>query len=92
MNLISICSDMLEVVLSKIAPDDLHLYVNGYKLTQEEIDILNEVPETTTNALKAILGYVPTDEKRICPFYDSDTGRCFKGNSCRLEHIQPLTG
>lgn len=65
---------------------------NGFKFTQEQIDILYEEPETTTNASKAILGYVPRDEKRICQFYDPKTGRCFKGNACRLEHVAPLKG
>lgn len=64
--------------------------INELKLTEEQIRVLYEDPETTTNALKAILGYVPHDEGRICPFYEESTGRCFKGNSCQLEHIKPL--
>ncbi|RYG45012.1 MAG: hypothetical protein EOO01_18505 [Chitinophagaceae bacterium] len=59
------------------------------QLTQEQIDILYEEPEmVTTNALKAVLGYVPHDDSRICQFYDQATGGCFKGNACRLEHVQ----
>lgn len=63
------------------------------QLTQEQIDELFEEPEmVTSNASKAVSGYVPQDDKRNCPFYDPATGRCFKGNSCRLEHVAPLMG
>lgn len=63
---------------------------NELQLTEEELRELCADPATTTNALKAILGYVPHDEERICPFYEESTGRCFKGNACQLEHIKPL--
>lgn len=63
---------------------------NELKFTQEQLRVLYDEPATTTNALKAILGYVPHDDERICPFYEKSTGRCFKGNSCLLEHIEPL--
>lgn len=63
---------------------------NELQLTEEQLRVLHEDPATTTNALKAILGYVPHDDERICQFYEKRTGRCFKGNSCQLEHIEPL--
>lgn len=66
---------------------------NGLQLTQEELDQLYEEPEiVTTNALKAVLHYIPRDDSRICQHYDERTGRCFKGNSCNLEHVAPLKG
>ncbi|XP_031632213.1 uncharacterized protein LOC116346353 isoform X2 [Contarinia nasturtii] len=61
------------------------------ELTEEERKILFEEPKMmTTNALKAVAGHVPTDEKLICKFYDPKTGGCFKGNSCHLIHVQVL--
>lgn len=66
---------------------------SGLQLTQEELDMLYEEPPTvTTNALKAVLNYIPRDDNRICQHYDPRTGRCFKGNSCILEHVAPLEG
>lgn len=66
---------------------------SGLQLTQEELDILYEEPQlVTTNALKAVLSYIPRDDNRICQHYDPRTGRCFKGNSCILEHVAPLEG
>lgn len=70
--------------------DDEEPLANELKLTAEQLRVLYEDPNATTNALKAILGYVPHDDERICPFYEESTGRCFKGNSCQLEHIKPL--
>lgn len=61
-------------------------------LTKAEFEALREVPKSTTNALKAVMGYVPQDDKRVCQFYDPKTGRCFKGNHCTLEHIPILKG
>lgn len=57
------------------------------ELTQEQIDILNEEPELmTTNAMRAVYGYDPKDDRRLCPHYDPKTGACWKGNTCRYEH------
>lgn len=65
----------------------------GIELSQEERKILFEEPQmVTTNALKAVAGYVPKDEKQICKFYNSTTGHCFKGNSCHLIHVPTLSG
>lgn len=63
---------------------------NPLQFTEEQLRVLYEEPATTTNALKAILGYVPHDDERLCPFYEKSTSRCFKGNSCQLDHIKPL--
>lgn len=92
-------SDVLMIVIRRVKPEAPVEIENdnngidngnGLQLTQEQLDILYEEPETTTNASKAVLGYVPHDDERICQFYNPKTGRCFKGNSCRLEHIKPL--
>ncbi|XP_058444573.1 uncharacterized protein LOC131426134 isoform X2 [Malaya genurostris] len=56
-------------------------------LTQEELAILYEEPESTTNAMKATMGYIARDDERICPFYDPSIGGCFKGAGCKLEHV-----
>lgn len=64
---------------------------NELQLTEEQLRMLYDEPATTTtNALKAILGYIPSDEQHICPFFDENTGRCFKGNSCQLSHVSKL--
>lgn len=62
------------------------------QITEEQRRIFYEEGLGTTNALKAVFGYEPQDDKRICPHYDPRTGRCFKGNNCRLEHVKPLEG
>lgn len=87
----------MDVILHKTKPEDLAENVeeanNGTQLTKEEMDILYEEPEMmTTNAMKAVHGFEPQDDKRNCPHYDPRTGRCFKGNSCRLEHVPTLMG
>ncbi|EDV35818.2 uncharacterized protein Dana_GF12657 [Drosophila ananassae] len=64
-------------------PQDRH---SSFKATEEEMAILNEIEEGTSDPLKALLGYHPTDEQRICKFYDPELNGCFKGNSCRLVH------
>lgn len=48
---------------------------NGTSLTQEELDMLYEEPEMmTTNAMRAVSGHDPTDDRRLCPHYDPKTG------------------
>lgn len=61
-------------------------------LTKEQLDELYEEPLNTNNALKAVMGYVPKDEKRLCKHYDPKTKACFKGIHCKLEHLSPLKG
>lgn len=65
---------------------------NHFELTPEQLKILNEEPLNTSNPLKAILGYVPQDDKRICKFYDPATGGCFKKGHCRFEHVEKIEG
>ncbi|XP_053681396.1 tudor domain-containing protein 1 [Anopheles nili] len=54
--------------------------------TEEELKQLDDSPEGTTNAMKAVLGYVPRDDIEICKHYDPRTKRCFKGSNCKLRH------
>ncbi|XP_016986009.1 uncharacterized protein LOC108049365 [Drosophila rhopaloa] len=56
------------------------------KLSEEDMAMLNEIEETTSDPLKAVLGFKPTDEQRICRHYDPKLNGCFKGNTCRLVH------
>lgn len=62
------------------------------ELSERELAMLKEEPLNTTNALKAVLGYIPKDDERICRFYDSTTKSCFKGSRCKLEHVEKLKG
>lgn len=61
-------------------------------LNREQLDELYEEPLGTDNAMKAVMGYVPKDDKRICKHYDPKTKGCFKGNNCKLEHVNPIKG
>lgn len=90
-------SDRLIVKLSKTefeaATDTLAQHQNGMELTQEQRDMLFEDEEfMTTNAMRAVCGYVPTDDQRLCPHYDPRTGACWKGNTCTFEHGPKLAG
>lgn len=65
--------------------------INGNdELTQEELDELYEEPLNTENAMVAIMGYEPQDDRRICRFTDPKTNACFKGRHCKLEHTTKL--
>ncbi|XP_055589066.1 tudor domain-containing protein 1-like [Uranotaenia lowii] len=95
-------SDQLLVSLKTCSPLDRELLVeetlqkkNEYKISldtldREQLDALYEETTGTSNAMKAVLGYVPKDDSRICPFYDSETERCFKGSHCKKEHVAKL--
>uniref|UniRef100_A0A1A9Z0M6 C3H1-type domain-containing protein n=1 Tax=Glossina pallidipes TaxID=7398 RepID=A0A1A9Z0M6_GLOPL len=60
---------------------------NPNDLNQEDLDMLYDEPLCTSNAMKAVMGYDPQDDKRICRFYDPKTRACFKGAKCKQEHI-----
>lgn len=67
--------------------------INGNdELTQVELDELYEEPLNTENAMVAIMGYEPQDDRRICRFTDPKTNACFKGRHCKLEHTTKLKG
>lgn len=89
------CSGLLEISLYAIRLTiTKHLASNleQAEITDEQRRIFYEEEGSTTNALKAVLGYEPQDEKRICKHYDPKTGRCFKGNSCPFEHVKLMEG
>ncbi|XP_034477113.1 uncharacterized protein LOC117783693 [Drosophila innubila] len=56
------------------------------KLSQRDMEMMEYDEPTTSNAVKAVLGFNPTDDKRICRHYDPKIGGCFKGSNCRLLH------
>lgn len=80
------------LVSGPTATNPFPVITNGNDLTQEQIDELYEEPFSTENALEAVMGYAPQDEKRICKFFNPKTNACFKGANCRLEHTSILKG
>lgn len=70
----------------KAVPDSVN------EMSEEDRNVLFEEPLNTQNALVASMGYNPQDDKRICPFFDPRIGGCFKGSSCRMEHVAKLKG
>lgn len=88
-------SGFLEISLHAIRATISEKIANNleqFEITEEQRQIFYEEESSTTNALKAVLGYEPKDEKRICKHYDPKTGRCFKGNSCPYEHVKLMEG
>lgn len=61
-------------------------------LTPEQLKTLYEEPVTTENAMVAVMGYDPQDDKKICKFYDATINGCFKGFNCNKLHIPKLAG
>lgn len=57
-------------------------------LSKEQVEQFDELPDGTTNAMKAVLGYDPKDDWQICKYYDPIKKRCFKGANCRRRHIE----
>ncbi|XP_037806977.1 uncharacterized protein LOC119600656 [Lucilia sericata] len=78
------CIDPVSVSYAPLntGPDN----VKCKQLTDDELEMLYEEPLNTSNAMKAVMGYDPQDDKRICRFYDPEIGGCFKGVNCKLEH------
>lgn len=60
--------------------------------TEEQRRILYEEPLNTSNAMKAVMGYEPKDDRRICRFTNPGTNSCFKGAKCKLEHVEKMRG
>uniref|UniRef100_A0A182JJB2 Tudor domain-containing protein n=1 Tax=Anopheles atroparvus TaxID=41427 RepID=A0A182JJB2_ANOAO len=67
---------------------DKNYAISRETLSEEQLRQFDELPESTSNAMKAIFGYVPKDDEQICKFYDPKTKGCFKGGNCRLRHIE----
>ncbi|XP_017150989.1 uncharacterized protein LOC108161245 [Drosophila miranda] len=59
---------------------------NGPQLSEADMAMPNDIDEGTSDPLKAVLGFRPKDEQRICRHYDPKIKGCFKGSSCRLVH------
>lgn len=74
------------------ANNNLETKIKEFTLTDEERRVLFEETPSTSNALKAVMGYVPTDDARLCKFYDGKEGSCFKGVHCSFVHQKPLEG
>lgn len=62
------------------------------QLSAEERNELFADTGCTQNAMVAVMGYNPQDDRRICKFFDPKTGGCFKGAACRLQHVQLMPG
>ncbi|XP_022228901.2 uncharacterized protein LOC111078504 [Drosophila obscura] len=58
----------------------------GPQLSEADMAMLNEIDEGTSDPLKAVLGFRPRDQQRICRHYDPKLNGCFKGANCRLVH------
>ncbi|EDS31319.1 conserved hypothetical protein [Culex quinquefasciatus] len=79
-----------QVVQKEAAVPEPSYKISMDTLSPDQVEELNEEPLNTTNVMKAVLGYVPQDDRRICPFYDPTIEGCFKGSGCRLEHVAKL--
>uniref|UniRef100_A0A182VXE8 C3H1-type domain-containing protein n=1 Tax=Anopheles minimus TaxID=112268 RepID=A0A182VXE8_9DIPT len=76
---------------SQCKTNAIKLESNEYAITREtfteaELEQLDDISQCTTNPMKAVLGYVPKDDDRLCKHYDPQTKGCFKGANCRLRH------
>lgn len=49
------------------------------KLSAADMEMLENYETGTSNAVKAVLGFIPKDDKRLCRHYDPKLGGCFKG-------------
>ncbi|XP_062555471.1 uncharacterized protein LOC134220429 [Armigeres subalbatus] len=78
------------VNIKKTENEEVRYKISSKTLTQAQLDELYEEPLNTTNVMKAVMGYAPRDDQRICPFYDPTIQGCFKGSRCRLEHTTKL--
>lgn len=58
--------------------------------TQQELEILDEEPLNTGNALVAVQGFQTHDDHNICKFYDPELRGCWKGGRCKQLHISKI--
>uniref|UniRef100_A0A1B0CL14 Transcriptional coactivator n=2 Tax=Lutzomyia longipalpis TaxID=7200 RepID=A0A1B0CL14_LUTLO len=73
-------------------PDNFRAENTSAKITGIDAFLQQEEEEEeefhgTSNALKAVLGYVPKDDRDYCKFYDPKTLGCFKGGHCHKIHL-----
>lgn len=59
--------------------------------TKEELEVWEEEPLNTGNALIAVQGFQTRDDHKICKFYDPTIGGCWKGGLCRMIHMTEIT-
>lgn len=59
---------------------------------QQRKELFEEPVMQTENVLKAVIGYVPTDERRYCRYYNPISNACFKGSKCLLLHAPSIDG
>ncbi|XP_050743143.1 uncharacterized protein LOC108022663 [Drosophila biarmipes] len=87
-NGIELVLEVIEDNLSKVIASNENKTYNERRAAVSEADMamLNDIEESTSDPLKAVLGFRPTDEQRICRHYDPQLNGCFKGNNCRLVH------
>lgn len=64
---------------------DSELHKSIEKLSPEDLKMLEAVDCGTSNALKAVLGYIPKDDQRICRHYDPKLKGCFKGTQASAD-------
>lgn len=83
--------DSGKVVQKEAVPEPPSYKISMDTLSPDQVEELLEEPLNTTNVMKAILGYVPQDDRRICPFCDPAIEGCFKGAGCKLEHVAKLS-
>lgn len=86
----TLCVELVNTCQSSIETIEENSFVKkkamNKVISKEELEILYEENLSTSNAMKAVMGHDPRDDKRICRFYNSNTGVCFKGSNCKLEH------
>uniref|UniRef100_A0A182SDC1 Tudor domain-containing protein n=1 Tax=Anopheles maculatus TaxID=74869 RepID=A0A182SDC1_9DIPT len=85
-SVVAVANDLLtveHVVQKREAPD---YAITRDTFTKAELEQLDDISSSTTNAMKAVLGYIPQDDAILCKHYNPDTKDCFKGSNCRLRH------
>uniref|UniRef100_A0A182JRJ1 C3H1-type domain-containing protein n=1 Tax=Anopheles christyi TaxID=43041 RepID=A0A182JRJ1_9DIPT len=83
-NLVAVENDTLIVKHNQATHEEYA--ITRDTLTVEELKEMDELQLSTSNPMKAVLGYVPKDDDRLCKHYDPETKRCFKGSNCRFRH------
>ena len=63
---------------------------NEMKLTEKDIEIFYEEPLNTHDPVVAVQGFKTHDDDRVCKFYDSITGACWKKGHCKLRHVKEI--
>lgn len=68
----------------------------GNELSKSERQVVEQPifteNKSTSSAIEAVMTFRPTDDQRICHFYNPRTRSCFKGPNCKLQHLPQLEG